>query len=127
MGLYHASKWALEGFTQSLAAEVKPFGIKVSILEPFAFGGTALLASADMAEKDPAYDQARAALNADGVGAIYGDPHATRQAVLSLVDAAEPPLRLLLGKGALDVVRAEYQSRVAVWEDWEAVTEAAQG
>ncbi len=61
VGLYHASKWGLEGFSQSLAAEVKPHGIKVTIVEPGGFATDWATASAHRATPLPAYDAARAA------------------------------------------------------------------
>src|SRR6202041_3281699 len=62
VGLYHASKWGLEGFSQSLAAEVREFGIKVTIVEPGGFATEWGGASAKRATPMPAYDGARAAI-----------------------------------------------------------------
>ncbi|BDP43307.1 hypothetical protein DAETH_32760 (plasmid) [Deinococcus aetherius] len=56
-----------------------------------------------------------------------GDPQATAQAVLELVDAPEPPLRLILGSETLPISRAAYAERLATWEAWETVSNAAQG
>ena len=56
-----------------------------------------------------------------------GNPHATADAVLKLVDAENPPLRMMLGKQNLPEARAAYADRLTTWEAWEAVSNAAQG
>jgi hypothetical protein len=56
-----------------------------------------------------------------------GDPQATAEAVLKIVDAKEPPLRVILGNAILPAARAAYADRLATWEAWEAVSNAAQG
>jgi hypothetical protein len=56
-----------------------------------------------------------------------GDPRATPAALFAIVDAAEPPLRLFLGSQNLPWVRATYAERLALWEQWAPVSEAAQG
>src|SRR5579863_6133036 len=97
VGLYHASKWGLEGFSQSLAAEVAGFGIKVTIVEPGGYATDWGGPSAKHATQMPAYDGARAAIAAFRAGNTPGDPEATGPAILKLVDAAEPPLRIFFG------------------------------
>ena len=127
IGLYHASKWGLEGFSQSLAAEVAGFGIKVTIIEPGGFatdwGGT----SAKRAKQLPAYDGARAAIAAFRSNSVRGNPDATGPAILKIVDAKDPPLRIFFGSGGLPMTRAEYARRMAVWERWNDVSIEAQG
>ncbi|HYY27838.1 MAG TPA: hypothetical protein VE860_07840, partial [Chthoniobacterales bacterium] len=56
-----------------------------------------------------------------------GNPHATAEAILKLVDAEEPPLRMMLGNKNLPAARAAYADRLATWESWEVVSNAAQG
>ncbi|WP_248630920.1 hypothetical protein [Paenibacillus riograndensis] len=56
-----------------------------------------------------------------------GNPQATAEAVLKVVDAAEPPLRFALGSEVLPMARGIYANRLATWEDWETVSNAAQG
>ena len=56
-----------------------------------------------------------------------GDPHATAEAVLKIVDAENPPLRFAVGAGVVPIARAAYADRMAVWEAWEAVSDSAQG
>ena len=104
IGIYNASKWALEGFSQSLAQEVADFGIKVTMIEPGGYttdwGGS----SAKHATPNPAYDAYRekAAEQRRQRVASPGDPEATPRAILKVVDAEQPPLRIFFGDGAAD-------------------------
>jgi NAD(P)-dependent dehydrogenase (short-subunit alcohol dehydrogenase family) len=127
VGMYHASKWGLEGFSQSLAAEVAGFGIRVTLVEPGGYatewGGVSATRSVEM----PAYSAARAAVAAIRGKSQPGDPQATATAILKVVDAAEPPLRIFLGTTGLPMARAEFAKRLEVWEQWNDVAVAAQG
>ena len=128
LGIYHASKWALEGISESLAQEVRGFGIKVTILEPTGYS-TAAEGSARHATPNPAYarQRERFAGNRSARTTREGDPEATRAAILAVVDAEEPPLRIIFGDGPLQMVTAIYESRLATWREWEAVSVAAHG
>jgi NAD(P)-dependent dehydrogenase (short-subunit alcohol dehydrogenase family) len=127
VGLYHASKWGLEGFSQSLAAEVKDFGIKVTIVEPGGFATEWGTTSAHRAAQLPVYDEIRARRFADRKAYAPGDPSATAAALLRIVDAEEPPLRVFFGKDGLPMTRREYAERLANWEKWNDVAIEAQG
>jgi NAD(P)-dependent dehydrogenase (short-subunit alcohol dehydrogenase family) len=127
VGLYHASKWALEGFSQSLAAEVAVFGIKVTLVEPGGFATDWGGSSAQRAAEMPEYGAARAAIAAMRGKNIPGDPDATGPAILKIVDATDPPLRVFFGSGGLAMARAEYAKRLEVWEKWNDVSVQAQG
>ena len=127
VGLYHASKWALEGFSQSLAAEVAPFGIKVTLIEPGGFATDWGGASAQRAQQLSAYDDARAKIAAVRSRYVPGDPDATGPAILKVVDAEEPPLRIFFGSSGLPMTRAEYARRIEMWEKWNDVSLEAQG
>ena len=129
LGLYHASKWGLEAFSQSLAAEVAEFGIKVTIIEPAGYSTDWRGPSSVKAEQLPIYDGVRdyRAKLFSGPLAEPGDPQATGSAILELVDADEPPLRVFLGSGTLDMIRAEYERRLENWERWDGLANAAQG
>jgi NAD(P)-dependent dehydrogenase (short-subunit alcohol dehydrogenase family) len=127
VGLYHASKWALEGFSQSLAAEVASFGIKVTIVEPGGFATDWGGASAKRAAEMAVYDGARAAIAAVRRNATPGDPDATGPAILKVVDSFEPPLRIFFGSGGLPMTRTEYARRIETWEEWNEVSIQAQG
>ena len=129
VGIYHASKWALEGFSQSLAQEVAGFGIFVTLVEPGGFStdwsGSSSKRSeplADYAELHEAVDAARKQRFA-----APGDPVATRGAILKVVDADRPPLRIFFGESPLGTAKADYASRIAVWEEWNDVSIEAQG
>jgi NAD(P)-dependent dehydrogenase (short-subunit alcohol dehydrogenase family) len=129
IGMYHASKWALEGLSQALAGEVAAFGISVTIIEPAAYSTDWSGPSSRTATPLPAYDEFRAE-NAQRVAARRsrpGDPAATREAILAVVDADHPPLRIYLGDGPLALAEADYQSRLATWHEWEPVSVAAHG
>jgi NADP-dependent 3-hydroxy acid dehydrogenase YdfG len=127
VGLYHASKWGLEGFSQALAAEVKDLGIKVTIIEPGGFATEWGTASAHRARQLPAYDAARAALGKIRTASVPGDPKATASALFRIVDAAEPPLRVFFGDAGLPMAKSEYAERIATWERWNDVSLEAQG
>jgi NAD(P)-dependent dehydrogenase (short-subunit alcohol dehydrogenase family) len=127
VGLYHASKWGLEGFSQSLAAEVAGFGIKVTIVEPGGYATEWGGPSAKHATQMPAYDGARAAIAGFRSKSVPGDPDATGPAILKVVDAQDPPLRIFFGSGGLSMTREEYARRIATWEKWNNVSLEAQG
>ena len=129
IGMYHASKWALEGISQSLAAEVKGFGINVTLIEPAGYSTDWGGSSAKKAEPIAAYDEFReqvAKMRAQR-GANPGDPVATRDAVLKVVDSDDPPLRIFFGDGVLGLAKADYASRIATWDAWEPVSIEAHG
>jgi NAD(P)-dependent dehydrogenase (short-subunit alcohol dehydrogenase family) len=127
IGMYHASKWALEGFSQSLAAEVAPFGISVTLVEPGGYATEWGGASAKHAAPLPAYDAARAAIASFRKSSVPGDPDATGAAMLKLVDAEKPPLRIFFGSGGLPMTKAEYARRIETWEKWNELSVEAQG
>jgi len=130
IGAYHASKWAVEGLTQALAAEVKDWGIKVTLIEPAGFATDWGGSSAVHSDPLPAYDDARAAREKSRSARATskpGDPHASAAAVLELVDAEEPPLRCLFGADAFGIVRTDYERRLATWEKWDHLAQRAQG
>ena len=127
VGLYHASKWGLEGFSQALAAEVKGHGIKVTIVEPGGFATEWGTTSAHRATQLPAYDATRASLSAVRTASSPGDPKATAAALFRIVDADEPPLRVFFGDAGLPMVMREYAERLATWEKWNGVALQAQG
>lgn len=115
VGAYHASKWALEGISQSLAQEVKEFGIKVTLIEPGAFSTDWSGPSAKRAQEIPAYDAMREARQAMRAKWNAGKPEATGPAVLKLVDMENPPLRIFFGTDPLGIAERDYASRLEEW------------
>ncbi|HET6708442.1 SDR family oxidoreductase [Amycolatopsis sp.] len=127
LGIYNASKWALEGMSEALAAEVAGFGIKVTLVEPAGYATDWGGSSAVRTESLPAYDGLREQMAAYWSGTTPGDPQATAEAVLKVVDAQEPPLRVFLGTGLLAQMREAYAERLGTWTEWNDVSEAATG
>lgn len=128
ISFYCASKWAVEALHESLAQEVKGFGIKVTLLEPGAYA-TELDSPASLktAPGIDAYADLRQQISGRISSVERGDPQATAEAILKIVDAEAPPLRFAVGTSILPRARAAYADRLATWEAWEADSNAAQG
>ncbi len=126
IGFYCATKWAVEALHEALAQEVRAFGIRVTLVEPGAYA-TEFGKSAQIADVLEPYAEFRKQFLTRLAGVERGDPDATAEAVLKLVDADEPPLRLGLGTSILPRARAAYAERLATWEAWENVSNAAMG
>ena len=130
LGGYHASKWALEGLSESLAQEVAPFGIKVTLVEPGGFATDWAGSSAVHAQPQAQYDalrQGMAERSKQMPPNLTGDPVAAGPALLDIVDAAEPPLRVFFGTTPTMMVPGLYKSRLDTWEQWKHVAIAANG
>jgi NAD(P)-dependent dehydrogenase (short-subunit alcohol dehydrogenase family) len=127
IGMYHASKWGLEGISQALAAEVKDFGIKVTLIEPGGFSTDWGGASARHADALDAYAPVREASQQRRAGNTQGDPTASAEAVLRIVEAQDPPLRVFFGTAPLGIAERDYEGRLATWREWQPVSELAQG
>lgn len=117
IGAYHASKWALEGLSESLWQEVEPFGITITNLEPGPFKTDWLDRGSRNSSALADYDVIRSASGSWDVG----DATATRAAILELVDAANPPHRLFFGK-SFPTVEEIYQTRLGEWREWQALS-----
>jgi NAD(P)-dependent dehydrogenase (short-subunit alcohol dehydrogenase family) len=122
--LYHASKWAIEGFVDSVAQEVAPFGIQFTLIEPGPTRtnfGAALVSPPVMAEyaQTPAGEMRRAI--ASGAFPLTGDPQKMAKAMLGIAEADPAPKRLLLGCGAYERVRAALIQRVAELEQYKEI------
>lgn len=127
LGLYNASKFAVEGFSETLASEVKHLGINISLVEPNGYATDWSGASAFQTEPMEIYEPVKEAFLKSATPDIYGNPEATVTAIEKLVDSPNPPLRLLLGKIAYPAVKDTYEKRLASFEEWKDVSEKAHG
>ncbi|MFJ6168645.1 SDR family oxidoreductase [Micromonospora orduensis] len=125
LGLYNASKWALEGLSEALSAELAPLGPKVTIVEPGPYGTDWSGDSAVHTEPIAAYEPVRQARRAGAAARTPDDPALTAGVILQLVDAEEPPLRLFLGPYPYPLAETLYRNRLATWNDWRWLAEQA--
>jgi NAD(P)-dependent dehydrogenase (short-subunit alcohol dehydrogenase family) len=122
---YCATKFALEGFSEALAAEVAPFGVKILVVEPGAFrtgfSGGALAQSRQMTEYAGTVGPTREMIT--GIdGTQPGDPAKAARAILAALDSEDTPLRLPLGADAVEGIRGKLDSVRAELDRWEAVS-----
>ncbi|MEU9558151.1 oxidoreductase [Streptomyces fumanus] len=128
VGYYCATKFAVEGLSESLRHEVEPLGIKVMTVEPSAFrtswAGSSQETQNPIADYDPTAGAARRAYH-DSVGKQAGDPDRAARALLKAVNAAEPPRHLLLGADAYELATAQLEARAKEFQAWEETTRSA--
>jgi NAD(P)-dependent dehydrogenase (short-subunit alcohol dehydrogenase family) len=127
VGIYHASKWGLEGISQALAREVEEFGIHVTLVEPGGFSTDWSGPSSKRSEPNPVYDPLRERQQQWRASNVPGDPTASAAAIMRVVDADPPPLRVFFGSSPLGIAEADYEGRLATWREWQPVAELAQG
>jgi NAD(P)-dependent dehydrogenase (short-subunit alcohol dehydrogenase family) len=127
-GAYCSAKFALEALSESLAAEVEPYGIRVLIVEPGAFrtefGGGRMHRSRDSGLYAETAGENRAYIDGSD-GTQPGDPHKAAAAIVSLLDAPDAPLRLALGDDAVDAIRDKHDRLRADLDAWEHVSRSA--
>lgn len=129
LGLYNASKFAVEGLIETLGSETAHLGIKTTLIEPNGFatdwaGASAVQTSSDIAD----YNPVRAVFAESGDNPdTWGKPEATVEHVLNLIDNQNPPKRLLFGKIAYHVVNEVYKKRLEDIEKWKEVSIAEHG
>ncbi|MFC4262191.1 SDR family oxidoreductase [Ferruginibacter yonginensis] len=126
LGIYHASKWAVEGICESMNQEVAQFGIKTTLIEPAAYATEWATASASISTPIEAYNGLREAMKAASSTMTSGDPNATAEAILKVVDVTNPPLRLFLGKLPLMMIEPTYNKRLETWKEWNEISANAQ-
>jgi NAD(P)-dependent dehydrogenase (short-subunit alcohol dehydrogenase family) len=127
LGIYNASKFAVEGLSETLAQEVKGFGINITLVEPNGFATDWAGSSSFHSESIDAYDGVKQAFNDSLIDDIFGIPEATTPAILKLVDEKNPPLRYFLGKIGFPATQQVYAQRFAEWEQYADVATAAHG
>lgn len=129
MGLYSATKFAVEGFSEALQEEVKDFGIRITLIEPNSFATDFFGSSSVQSRPLNVYAKVRADFNAgDGIKPEnVGDPAATAHVILDLVDNENPPLRLFLGKLAYPWTQYTYAQKLALWDEWKDVSIKSHG
>ncbi len=129
LGLYNASKFAVEGLIETIGSETAHLGIKTTLIEPNGFatdwaGASAVQTSSDIAD----YNPVRAAFAESGDNPdTWGKPEATVEPVLNLIDNQSPPQRLLFGKIAYQVVNEVYTKRLNDIQEWKEVSIEAHG
>lgn len=126
VGFYHMAKFALEGFSETLAKEVEPFGIGVTVVEPGGFRtefrGTSMKQSAI---RLPAYAETAGKARDDLIaanGKQQGDPALGAKAIMKALQADRPPLHLVIGGDALDLIRRKIADLNTDLNAWEEVT-----
>jgi NAD(P)-dependent dehydrogenase (short-subunit alcohol dehydrogenase family) len=125
MGLYHASKFAVEGLSESLAYELKPFGIKVTIVEPGGFNTDFADRSLVEAHRMPEYDFLREQMFQHTTEYIRGDAATGVQAMLKVVELPDPPLHLAIGPNALPTLIQKLSSDIEEYRHFEDIWQAS--
>ncbi|WP_313187094.1 SDR family NAD(P)-dependent oxidoreductase [Sphingobacterium siyangense] len=129
LGLYNASKFAVEGLIETIGSETAHLGIKTTLIEPNGFatdwaGASAVQTSSDITD----YEPVRAAFAATGDNPdTWGNPEATVAPVLNIIDSENPPKRILFGKIAYQVINDVYTKRLEDIQGWKEVSIAAHG
>ena len=125
-GLYNASKFALEGLSEALALELQPLNIRLTLVEPGPFrtdwAGSSSVSAKNKIEDYELSSGARLRLLQSTSGKQPGDPAKAAKAILMAVNSEHPPLRLLLGKVALDAVRDKFRTVEEEFSKWEDIS-----
>ncbi|TCM96398.1 NADP-dependent 3-hydroxy acid dehydrogenase YdfG [Paenibacillus sp. BK033] len=122
LGPYQMSKWAVEGFSEVLAKEVAPLGLKVTLIEPGGFRTDWAGSSMQHIEPRGEYQETVGGLLKhlrDVTGKENGDPDKAAQAILAIANEENPPLRLLLGSDAVAIANAVDAGKLAETKRWE--------
>lgn len=125
-GIYSASKFALEGFSEALAQEATHFGIKVSIVEPGGYWTNLYLKMSFTTQKKE-YDSLREKLaQLYSNESVDSDPKLAAEAIMKLVNSENPPLRLVLGSLVYDLAVENAEKRIFTWKEWESVSRSSE-
>jgi NAD(P)-dependent dehydrogenase (short-subunit alcohol dehydrogenase family) len=128
-GYYNATKFAVEGLSEALAKEVAPLGIRVTLVEPGPFrtdwAGRSLRTPKSGIEDYASTAGARRAMISNYSGTQPGDPARAASAIIGAVEAANPPLHLLLGRMASDAIKGELRDFTREIENWRSVSLSA--
>ncbi len=128
MGAYQTAKFGVEGFSEVLNAEVRPLGIKVTIVEPGPFRTDWAGSSMRVYPVSPDYEQTVGRMNEfrrQTAAAWPGDPARAARILLDIVNHPDPPLRLLLGAAAVESAEKSSFARAAEAAEWADVSRSA--
>ncbi|MER7756996.1 oxidoreductase [Kitasatospora sp. NPDC097643] len=128
MGAYQSAKFAVEGFSEVLASEVAPFGVKVVIVEPGAFRTDWQGSSMELHAVGPDYEETVGAMNRyrqENNGTQPGDPARAARVIIDVVGHDDPPRRLLLGAQAVTAALAAGEARAQETRKWAGASAAA--
>lgn len=128
LGIYSGSKFALEGISETLALELAPLGIRLTLIEPGGFrtdfaGRSRVRSQQQIADYEATVGACRSVLS-EHAGHERGDPHRAAKAILHALNSAVPPLRLLLGADAIEYATTKLHRQLDEIAQWQAVSAA---
>ncbi|MDQ0027611.1 NAD(P)-dependent dehydrogenase (short-subunit alcohol dehydrogenase family) [Variovorax paradoxus] len=126
LGVYHASKWGIEGFIEALIPEVAPFGIQATLVEPGGARTDWAGSNAERAQPLSAYEEStvgamRRRMATAGLQAFRGDPQKIAKAMIACADEPQAPRRLALGSDAYEALHSTLTARLAALEAQQAI------
>ena len=125
-GIYCATKFAIEGYSEALAKEIAPLGIKLTLVEPGAFrtefAGDSLATPENQIDDYESTAHKFVKMQEQSSGEQPGDPDKAAQAMIKVVESDNPPMRLVLGEDALEATRQKIESFQKELDEWEKVT-----
>ena len=125
-GIYSATKFAIEGYSEALAKEIAPLGIKLTLVEPGAFrtefAGDSLATPDNQIDDYEETAHKFVKMQSQSSGEQPGDPDKAAQAMIKAVESDNPPMRLVLGEDALEATRKKIKSFQQELEEWEETT-----
>ena len=128
-GIYNSTKFAVEGMSEALSAELACFDIKVILIEPGPFR-TDFGESLVVAPENPAYQESSSSLTREYITQLHkknqaGDPIKAAQIMIKLVGMENPPLRMLLGNGAIERLQGKLKTQTEEFEQYEDLARSA--